>query len=121
METIGKIRRGHRIERVGISQIARRLGASRNTVNKCLKGEVTAPKYKGRPTRLPVMESGMTPNVLDEFGADHWRKRRGFKKNPRLRVTAHIRRPEFRVSISLSERLRSRPRAVRSAHLLGTG
>ena len=55
METIGKIRRWHRIEKLSISQIARRLGASRNTVKKYLKSEVTRPKYGPRPKRFPVM------------------------------------------------------------------
>jgi len=55
VETIGKIRRWHRIEKLSISQIARRLGASRNTVKKYLKSEVTAPKYKPRAKKFPVM------------------------------------------------------------------
>ena len=55
METIGKIRRWHRIDKLSISQIARRLGASRNTVKKYLKSNVTAPKYAARPKRFPVM------------------------------------------------------------------
>ena len=55
VETIGKIRRWHRIERLSISQIARRLGASRNTVKKYLKSNVTTPKYAPRPKRFPVM------------------------------------------------------------------
>jgi len=60
VETIGKIRRWHRIEKLSISQIARRLGASRNTVKKYLKGEVTAPKYRARPKRFPVMGPWVT-------------------------------------------------------------
>jgi transposase len=55
VETIGKIRRWHRIEKLSISQIARRLGASRNTVKKYLKSNVTTPKYAPRPKRFPVM------------------------------------------------------------------
>ena len=55
METIGKIRRWHRIDKLSISQIARRLGASRNTVKKYLKSNVTSPKYTARPKRFPVM------------------------------------------------------------------
>jgi transposase len=55
VETIGKIRRWHRVEKLSISQIARRLGASRNTVKKYLKGKATAPKYKPRAKRFPVM------------------------------------------------------------------
>ncbi|HXX11806.1 MAG TPA: IS21 family transposase [Burkholderiales bacterium] len=55
VETIGKIRRWHRIEKLSISQIARRLGASRNTVKKYLKSDVTRPRYGPRPKRFPVM------------------------------------------------------------------
>ncbi len=55
METIGKIRRWHRIDKLSISQIARRLGASRNTVKKYLKTNITNPKYKARPKRFPVL------------------------------------------------------------------
>ena len=46
VETIGKIRRWRRIEKLSISQIARRLGASRNTVKKYLKSNVTESKYR---------------------------------------------------------------------------
>ena len=55
METIGKIRRWHRVEKLNISQIARRLGASRNTIKKYLKSEVTRPRYKKREKRYPVI------------------------------------------------------------------
>lgn len=55
METIGKIRRWHRIEKLSISEIARRLGASRNTVAKYLSSEVTRPRYKPREKRFPIM------------------------------------------------------------------
>jgi transposase len=64
VETIGKIRRWHRIEKLSISQIARRLGASRNTVKKYLKSNVTEPKYRSRPKRFlgdlikPVLAAG---------------------------------------------------------------
>jgi len=57
VETIGKIRRWHRIEKLSISQIARRLGASRNTVKKYLKSNLTESKYRSRPKRFPVMGS----------------------------------------------------------------
>ena len=55
VETIGKIRRWHRVEKLSISKIARRLSASRNTIAKYLAGEVTEPKYKSRAKRAPVM------------------------------------------------------------------
>jgi transposase len=55
VETIGKIRRWHRVDKLSISKIARRLSASRNTISKYLAGEVTRPKYKTRAKRAPVM------------------------------------------------------------------
>ena len=58
VETIGKIRRWHRVDKLSISEIARRLGASRNTVAKYLEGDVTRPKYKTRPKRSPVITPG---------------------------------------------------------------
>ena len=61
VETIGKIRRWHRVDKLSISKIARRLSASRNTIAKYLAGEVTQPKYKTRVT-LPGF------NVHRDFG-----------------------------------------------------
>ncbi len=55
VETIGKIRRWHRVDKLSISKIARRLSASRNTIAKYLDGEVTKPRYKTRAKRAPVM------------------------------------------------------------------
>ena len=55
VETIGKIRRWHRVDKLSISKIARRLSASRNTIAKYLDSEVTKPKYKTRAKRAPVM------------------------------------------------------------------
>ena len=55
VETIGKIRRWHRVDKLSISKIAKRLSASRNTIAKYLGGEVTKPRYKQRPKRAPVM------------------------------------------------------------------
>ena len=59
METIGKIRRWHRIDKLSISQIARRLGASRNTVKKSkrLADEAAAKHHQLR--------------VIDESGEDY--------------------------------------------------
>ena len=78
METIGKIRRWHRIEKLSISQIARRLGASRNTVKKYLKGNVTEPKYRSRPKRFPVMGPWVTRllELLREDAGKPLRERR---------------------------------------------
>ena len=55
VETIGKIRRWHRVDKLSISKIAKRLSASRNTIAKYLDGEVIRPRYKQRPKRAPVM------------------------------------------------------------------
>ena len=55
VETIGKIRRWHRVDKLSVSQIARRLSASRNTIAKYLDGEITKPRYKKREKRAPVM------------------------------------------------------------------
>lgn len=55
VETIGKIRRWHRVDKLSISKIAKRLSASRNTIAKYLDGEATQPRYKQRPKRSPVM------------------------------------------------------------------
>lgn len=46
VETIGNIRRWHRVDKLSVSEIARRLSASRNTVGKYLEGELTEPRYK---------------------------------------------------------------------------
>jgi IS30 family transposase len=43
VETIGKIRRWHRVDKLSVSEIARRLSASRNTIAKYLDGEITRP------------------------------------------------------------------------------
>jgi transposase len=55
VETIGKIRRWRRVDKLSVSEIARRLSASRNTVAKYLEGELTRPRYKKRAKRAPVM------------------------------------------------------------------
>ena len=55
VETIGKIRRWHRVDKLSISKIARRLSASRNTIAKYLQGELTKPRYRKRAKRAPVM------------------------------------------------------------------
>lgn len=55
VETIGKIRGWHRVDKLSISKIARRLSASRNTIAKYLQGELTKPRYKKRAKRAPVM------------------------------------------------------------------
>jgi transposase len=61
VETIGKIRRWHRVDKLSISEIARRLSASRNTVVKYLDSEITKPTYKARAKRAPVMGAWVAP------------------------------------------------------------
>lgn len=53
VETIGNIRRRHRVDKLSISKIAKRLSASRNTIAKYLHGDVTQPRYKQRPKHAP--------------------------------------------------------------------
>ena len=55
VETIGKIRRGHRVNKLSVSEIARRLSASRDTIAKYLDSEITKPQNKTRAKRAPVM------------------------------------------------------------------
>lgn len=71
METIGKIRRWHRIDKLSISEIAKGLGASRNTVAKYLSSEVTKPRYKPREKRFPIMGpwAARLLDLLDEDAA----------------------------------------------------
>jgi transposase len=52
VETIGKIRRWHRVDKLSVSAIAKRLSASRNTIAKYLDSEATQPRYT---KRAPVM------------------------------------------------------------------
>ncbi|GAC1621106.1 MAG: hypothetical protein NVS9B10_03520 [Nevskia sp.] len=54
-ETIGKIRHWHQIEKLSISEIAKRPGGSRNTVAKYLACEVTRPRHKSRGKVYPIM------------------------------------------------------------------
>jgi transcriptional regulator with XRE-family HTH domain len=48
VETIGKIRRWRQVDKLSVSEIARRLSAARNTIAKYLDSEVTKPRYKTR-------------------------------------------------------------------------
>ncbi len=63
VETIGKIRRWHRVNKLSISEIARRPGASRNTVAKYLGEMSRGRSTKRRPKRYPVM--GAWAGVLE--------------------------------------------------------
>ena len=69
VETIGKIRRWHRVEKKSISEIARRLGASRNTIKRYLRSEVIEPHYGTRAKRNPVMDP-WTEKLLAVLSAD---------------------------------------------------
>jgi transposase len=71
VETIGKIRRWDKVEHKSISEIARRLGASRNTVKKYLRSEDTRPVYKKRAKRLLALgcfASQLDAWLLDDSG-----------------------------------------------------
>jgi predicted transcriptional regulator len=72
VETIGKIRRWYKVELKSISEIARRLGASRNTIKKYLRSEVTRPVYKKRAKRLLAL--GHFASQLDAWLLDDSRK-----------------------------------------------
>ena len=78
METIGKIRRWHRVDKLSISEIAKRLGASRNTVAKYLSSEVTKPRYKPREKRFPIMGPWASRlfDLLDEDAGKPLKQRR---------------------------------------------
>jgi transposase len=55
VETVGKIRRWYKVEGRSISEIARRLGASRNTIKKYVRNNLIEPQYKQRAKRYPVI------------------------------------------------------------------
>jgi transposase len=65
METIGKIRRRRLIDRDSISQIARDLGLSRNTVKKALRSSAEAPEYQR--IRQPRPQLGPYLPLLDQW------------------------------------------------------
>jgi transposase len=54
---LGIIRRWHIRDQVSIREVARRLGISRNTVRRYLRGGITKPEYPAR----------QTPSSLDRF------------------------------------------------------
>jgi transposase len=83
VETIGKIRRWHRVDKLSISAIARRLSASRNTVAKYLESGVTRPKYKTRPKRAPVL-GGWVAKLEAMLRADAPRSRKEQRTAKRL-------------------------------------
>ena len=75
MTLLGKIRRLRYRDGVSISEIARRLGLSRNTVKRWLKAELgTEPRYrrKPRPTKL----SPFVPQLVRWLDADSRRPKR---------------------------------------------
>jgi transposase len=83
VETIGKIRRWHRVDKLSISAIAKRLGASRNTVAKYLASDDVVPKYKPRAKRFPVM-GPWAARVLQLLEQDATRPQRERRTGQRL-------------------------------------
>jgi len=83
VETNGKIRRWYRVENLSISEIARRLGASRNTIKKYLKNEVTRPRYKQREKRYPVIGPWISRLAL-LLAEDHGKSARERRTGQRL-------------------------------------
>ena len=65
VETIGKIRRRRLLDQDPISEIARDLGISRNTVKKVLRSDGEAPEY--RRTRQPRPRLGPYVAVLEQW------------------------------------------------------
>lgn len=55
VETIGRVRRDHFVEKKGIKRIARERGLSRNTVRKILRSEETAFSYEREHQPLPQL------------------------------------------------------------------
>jgi transposase len=74
VETIGRVRRDHFVEKKGIKQIARERGLSRNTVRKILRSEATAFSYEREHQPLPQL--GPHVELLETLLKDNGRKGR---------------------------------------------
>ena len=74
VETIGRVRRDHFVEKKGIKQIARERGLSRNTVRKILRSEETAFSYEREHQPLPQI--GPHVALLETLLKDNGRKGR---------------------------------------------
>ena len=98
METIGKIRRWHRVDKLSISKIAKRLSASRNTIAKYLDGEVTKPRYKQRPKRAPGM-GAWVEKLEAMLAADAQRPRKEQRTAQRLNALLAMIRPTIFVEL----------------------
>jgi transposase len=69
METIGKIRRRRPVDHDSISEIARDMGLSRNTVKKALRSDGAPPEYRRehqpRPQLGPFYLWMISPHLRD--------------------------------------------------------
>lgn len=74
VETIGRVRRDHFVEKKGIKQIARERGLSRNTVRKILRSELTAFSYEREQQPLPQL--GPHVELLETLLKENGRKSR---------------------------------------------
>jgi len=74
VETLGRVRRDHFVEKKGIKQIARERGLSRNTVRKILRSEETAFSYEREHQPLPQL--GPHVALLETLLKDNGRKGR---------------------------------------------
>ncbi|MBF0304614.1 MAG: IS21 family transposase [Alphaproteobacteria bacterium] len=88
VETIGRVRRDHFVEKKSIKRIARERGLSRNTVRKILRSEETAFRYER--ARQPLPQLGPHVALLETLLTDNGRKGR----RERLTMTGMFERLE---------------------------
>ena len=74
VETIGRVRRDHFVDKKGIKQISRERGLSRNTVRKILRSEMTAFSYEREHQHFPQL--GQHVELLDALLKENGRKSR---------------------------------------------
>ena len=72
VETIAEIRRLHFRDGVGIKEISRKLGLSRNTVRKVIRSEVTAHSYERGQQPMPRL--GEYVKCLDVLLEEDWQR-----------------------------------------------
>ena len=73
VETIGKIRRWHRVNKLSVSEIARRLSASRNT---SIEGDDWYDETKARYLAHPFIDIGLTGKVTNAPEANEFLSRK---------------------------------------------